>query len=319
MLELLDLCCTAASDRRQRRALSLVRENVHRAMTLSEAMKETGGYFPDFLVYMAAAGEGGGQLELLLEKLGDHYSREEELRGKAAAAMTYPVILFIVTILSAVFLLTAVVPQFASMLREQELPELTRFILGLSSGLREHGGLYLGAAAGLFLIIAGCMRISSVRMVRDRLLLHLPLAGTLAVRISVSQFASACAVLYGAGLGMLEVMEAAGNVLSNTYIRHKLAQAREGLKRGETLSQALSSTKVFPPVFISMAAAGEESGSLKKVLEQSGIYYEKEAVRAVDQIIALIEPVMILIMALLVGSIVMAVMLPIFTMYSSML
>lgn len=161
--------------------------------------------------------------------------------------------------------------------------------------------------------------IPSVRLKADRAILHIPVIGKLLRTVETSRFASTFAVLYGSGVGILDAIHASGRVIGNTYVEKCLERAAENMKRGEMLSQVLKELDVFHPILISMVVAGEESGALDTVLSEAGGYYQREAGRALGQMVALLEPVMILFMALIVGSIVMAVMIPVFNMYSSML
>ena len=216
-------------------------------------------------------------------------------------------------------MLTTVLPQFASMLEEQELPLLTRVMMGVSFSLRSHGALYCLLLLILLAMVMGALTMPYIRLRADRALFRLPIVGNLLRTIDTSRFSSAFAVLYGSGIGILEAIHTTGKVMGNSYVEQCLEEAGENLKKGEMLSQALKRLDLFHPVLISMVVAGEESGSLEEVLEDAGGYYEGEAARAIGQMIALLEPVMILVMALIVGSIVMAIMMPVFTMYTSML
>lgn len=309
----------SARDKTLKETLLSLRESIHKGRTLSEAMEEMNGVFPNLLVYMVRTGESSGKLDELLHKMADYYSREEELNGKVRAAMTYPVILFTITVAAAVFMLTTVLPQFASMMQEQELPWITRLMMAVSFSLRTHGFLYVVFILILIALFMGILTRPTVRLQADRTILHVPIIGKLLRTIYTSRFASAFAVLYGSGIGILEAMHTVGRVMGNSYVEKRLGQASENLKRGVMLSQALKELDVFQPVLISMVVAGEESGSLDSVLEDAGSFYEKEAARAINQMIALLEPAMILILALIVGSVVMAIMVPVFGMYSSML
>ena len=312
----LEVSAGSARDKTLKAALAGLRESIHKGRTLSEEMK---GVFPNLLVYMTRTGESSGRLDELLHKMAEYYGREEELNGRVRAAMTYPVILFSITVIAAVFMLTMVLPQFASMLQEQELPWMTRMMMRLSFSLRSSGFLYIMLILVLMALFKGILKCPSVRLQADRAVLYTPIIGKLLRTVYTSRFASAFAVLYGSGIGILDAMHTVGRVMGNSYVEKGLAQAAESLKGGVMLSQALEELNLFQPVLISMVAAGEESGALDMVLEDAGSFYEKAAARAVNQMIALLEPAMILILALVVGSVVMAIMMPVFNMYSSML
>ena len=317
--DILTVSIRAEGDKGMKKVLLRIRKAVYEGSTLSEAMEATEGIFPNLLVYMIQTGEASGRLDEILDRLAAYYSREEELAGKGRAAMTYPLILLFVTICCSIFLLTAVLPQFAAMLQGARLPALTRFMLGAGEQLRLHGGLYAAAMLILILFILSASAVTGVRLRIGRALLHIPFAGKLLKIIYTSRFASSFSVLYGSGTGILEALDIAGRVIGNEHIRLEIREACFCMEQGQSLSKALGRLEMFPPVFLSMTAAAEESGDLERIMEQTGRYYEKEAERAMNQMIALLEPAMILVMAGMVGSIVLAVMLPMFQMYSSIL
>ena len=317
--DILTVSIRAEGDKGMKKVLLRIRKAVYEGSTLSEAMEATEGIFPNLLVYMIQTGEASGRLDEILDRLAAYYSREEELAGKVRAAMTYPLILLFVTICCSIFLLTAVLPQFAAMLQGARLPALTRFMLGAGEQLRLHGGLYAAAMLILILFILSASAVTGVRLRIGRALLHIPFAGKLLKIMYTSRFASSFSVLYGSGTGILEALDIAGRVIGNEHIRLEIREACFCMEQGQSLSKALGRLEMFPPVFLSMTAAAEESGDLERIMEQTGRYYEKEAERAMNQMIALLEPAMILVMAGMVGSIVLAVMLPMFQMYSSIL
>ena len=224
-----------------------------------------------------------------------------------------------VTLLSTAFMLTTVLPKFADLLSGAELPAFTLFLLRVSALLENHGLHILLALLGIWGLAAWILMIPAVRLEKDRLLLELPVAGRLLKTVYTAQFASAFSVLYASGISILESLDAAAAVMGNSYIRACLAQVGNDLRKGEMLSQSLERRNIFLPVFVSVTAAGEESGALEQILAEAGNDYEEESARALEQMVALLEPCVMIVMALVVGSIVIAVMMPIYTMYSHML
>ena len=315
----LSVCGSSTRDRSLGRILARLNETVQKGRTLSEAMAEMNGIFPGLLVHMAAMGELNGSLDRVMAKMADHYSREAKLRKKIRSAMTYPTILLVVTLAATAFMLTAVLPRFASLLSGTELPAFTRFLLGTSAFLKIHGLHLLLAVLGLLGLGAWILTIPAVRLEKDRLLLGLPVVGRLLKTVYTAQFASSFSLLYASGISILESLDAAAAVMGNSYIRMCLGQVGMDLRKGEMLSQSLERRRIFLPVFISLVAAGEESGALESILADAGIFYESESERALEQMVALLEPCVMIVMALVVGSIVIAVMMPIYTMYSHML
>ncbi len=233
--------------------------------------------------------------------------------------MSYPMILLAVTAFVCIFLVSEVLPQFTSLLEGQPLPWLTRIFLGMGDYLANHGSVLLLSVLVLTILTAGIFKISSVRLAADRVLLYIPIVGKLLKTIDAARFAQTFGIVYGSGAGILEALELAGQVMGNTYIQKAIESLEEEIQRGSLLSRSLQREDIFPPVFVSLTAAGEEAGSLEQAMEAAGIYYEKETERAVSQMAALLEPAMILFMSAVVGSMVLSVMTPVFQMYSSML
>ena len=304
---------------RLRHILERLKDTIQWGRTLSEAMKEMEPTFPELTIRVVAAGEKSGPLPQLLERLAARYSRDVALRRKFQSVMTYPVILFVVTIISAVFLFTSVVPRFGALLSGRELPLLTRCMLQISAALTEHPIffwlVFLAAGLGAW----GIIRIPACRLKIDQMLLRLPAAGRL-LRISdTARFASTFSVLYGSGVSVIESLETAANLLGSAYIRQRLLSVSEAVKGGKLLSEAFRGEELFPRAFVSMIAAGEEAGKLELLSEQTGAFYEQEEENALEQLIALAEPCMILVMGLLVGMIVLSVVIPLFSLYSQIL
>lgn len=245
--------------------------------------------------------------------------KKVEMAGKVRIAMIYPCILFFASIGASAFLLTSVLPQFRVMLAEYELPAITRFMMKAGAYLQDNWLLYVCFLPLLLLFMMALFAVPWLRLRRDQMILYIPVISGLMKTIYTSRFASAFSVLYGSGTGILECMDITGHVMGNTWIEKKLIEAAVGLQKGESLSQALSRQRIFHPVFLSMVAAAEESGHLEAVLKQAGIYYEKAAEQSAVRMVTLLEPCMILIMAAVVGSIVLSIMLPVFSMYTAML
>lgn len=317
--EILKTACKTAPTREMKTILARLEEKVHRGQTLSEAMESMGKCFPKLLIYMIQTGEASGTLDDILQKMSAYYAKEVEMEGKMRTAMIYPFILLLASIGASVFLLTTVLPQFAGMLEEYELPAITRFMMSAGEHLQQDWFLYCLWIPVIFLIISFMFAIPELRLVVDWLFLHIPVISGLLKTIYTSRFASAFSVLYGGGNGVLDCMDITGRVMGNLWVEKKMREAVNGLEKGESLSAALKRQKIFHPVFLSMMTAAEESGELESVLAQAGIYYEKEAEQSAQRLVTLLEPCMILVMAGIVGSIVLSIMLPVFNMYSALL
>ena len=205
------------------------------------------------------------------------------------------------------------------MLAEYELPAITRFMMAAGEHLQKDWILYCLWIPVVFLVFALLSAVPQLRLRVDGLFFHIPVIAGLLKTIYTSRFASAFSVLYGGGNGIIDCMAITGRVLGNTWVERKIQEAVNGLEKGESLSAALKRQRIFHPVFLSMVAAGEESGELESVLLQAGVYYGKAAEQSAQRLVTLIEPCMILVMAGIVGTIVLSIMLPVFNMYSALL
>lgn len=315
----LDICRRSAGDKKLQNTFMELSEEVQKGQSLSQAMTDMGSVFPRFLIHMVETGETSGNLDEIFQTMSEHYEQEVELRGKVQTALIYPCVLLVVTLATTLFILTFVLPQFARMFEDGELPLLTRALMGISSVMvhdwpKMIAGLLL--VLFLFLWLSGKRRF---RYVADQCVLRFPVAGGLLHTLYTTRFASTFSILYGSGIGILKSLDIAGKVLGNSYAAGQLQIAATELSSGELLADVLERTGIFLPVFISMVAVGEEAGNLEQILADTGAFYHKSANAAINRLIALLEPVMIVTMAAVISLIVIGIMLPIFRMYGYIL
>lgn len=319
MAKALDTLCQSGSDKRTRAVSLAVYEGVLKGQSLSESMKQQEKVFPELLIYMTETGEASGTLDVIMEKMAKHFEREQQMKKKIMGALTYPILLSVVAVFVVTFLLTAVLPQFLEMYEGVALPMPTRVLMGISTFLTEKWGVALGVLLGVVLLCTWLMSQKAVRIAIDDIKLRLPIAGKLQKTILTSRFASTFSVLYGSGISILRSIDVTSRVMGNQYVEQKMMMVSESLRQGGMLSAALSAVGIFNPMFLSMVLVGEESGSLDEMLEKTGAFFEKESAAALSQMVALIEPVMIVVFGVIIGFIVLAIILPIFGMYAQML
>lgn len=306
------------SDKKMKKAVELVCEQVQKGQEMSQSMKKTGKKFPAFLIYMIETGETSGALDEIMEKMAAHYEQEAELRGKIRTALIYPCILAITAAIVTIFMLTFVLPQFFSLFGDMELPALTRFLIAVSLFLTRH---WFSLLTGICVFAGMCYLLMSkdaFRLMVHGWMLQIPGIGALLKTIYTYRFASAFSLLYGSGVGILKSLDVSGRVMGNRYAGKQLELVSEKISSGIRLYEALEDTEVFRQMFISMVMVGEESGSLEEIMVETGDVFRKEASTAISQLIALLEPMMIIIMGGIVGVIVLSIMLPIFQTYSYM-
>ena len=293
--------------------LSDIRQQVHAGTSFADALAEHPDVFSKLYINMLRAGEAGGMVGEALSRLEIFLEKSVTLKSNIQSAMIYPAILFMVGASAVVILITFVVPQFAKLFEDMgaALPLPTQILMGASS-------LIINFWPALFLVLlAGTgafkfyTKTSNGRLWWDGLLLKLPLVGPLIRKIEVSRFSLTMATLLKSGVPVLQAMGIVQSILINRVISDAIANLRQALKRGKGLSGPLQEAGIFPPMAVQMITVGEASGSLDDMLTRVSHTYDKEVEQAIKQLISMIEPLMILFIALVIGFIVISMLLAI--------
>jgi len=293
---------------------------VQKGDVLSKAMHQYPKVFPSLLVNMVEAGELTGNLDNVLLKMSEHYTKENKINSKVKSAMMYPMILSILVVVVVVFMLTFVLPTFVGMLDSAgaELPLPTKIVIGISDALKTYWYLFIAGIVGLIIIMRNVMKSVEGRRFFHKLQLRIPVLKTSIAKIATSRFTRTLSTLLASGIPIIQALGTAANVTGNQVVIDGIEVVSEDIKKGIVLSSLLKKVGVFPPMVISMVNIGEESGALEEMLDKTADYYDEELDAAISKLIALIEPLMIVIMALIIGFIVIAMILPMFDMYSTM-
>ncbi len=296
-----------------RSILSDIRKRVHAGTSFADALAEHPDVFSKLYINMVRAGEAGGMVGEALSRLESFLEKSVTLKSNIRSAMVYPVILFMVGASAVVILITFVVPQFAKLFEDMgaALPLPTQILMSVSALIIEYWPVLLL----VILVGAGIFKLQTKtnrgQRWRDGLLLKLPLIGSLIRKIEVSRFSLTMATLLKSGVPVLQAMEIVQSILINRVISDAIGNLRQALKRGKGLSGPLQEANVFPPMAVQMITVGEASGSLDSMLTRVSKTYDKEVEQAIKQLISLIEPVMILFIALVIGFIVISMLLAI--------
>jgi len=272
--------------------------------------------FSKFYVNMVRAGEAGGVLGTVLERLGEFLETSQELKDYIRSAMVYPLFLLFVGGISVIILLVFVIPKFSVIFADmrQAIPLSTRILLGMSSFLKSFWWLILPAAGGALFAFKRYADTPAGKQRLDRFSLRAPLTGDLIRKIEVARFSRTLGTLMGSGVPILRALELVRDIISNTVIAGALETVRERVKEGERLSKPLEDTQVFPSLAVQMITVGEESGKLDEMLVRVAQNYEKTVRNTVKRLISLLEPAMILVMGIVVGFIVISMLMAIFSM-----
>lgn len=298
-------------------ALRAVLGNVHTGVLegyrLSDAMGREPRAFPPLYRAMVAAGEGSGALAPILERLADLLERQAEIRGKVVTALVYPAVLAVVALgvigVLMAFVVPRVVEQFESL--GQQLPLLTRIVIGLSEGLRDWGWLILllGALGGL--AGAAALRRPSVRLRFDGAVLKAPVLGRLTRDLHAARMARTLSIMLASGLPVLEGLAITARTVPNTVLKASTVAMAEAVREGGGLSAAMRRADVFPPILVYMTASGESSGRLETLLDRAADYLEREVRTFTAVMLSFLEPAIIVVMGGLVALIVLSILLPI--------
>lgn len=292
--------------------LAEISKEIRKGNPFSKAAEKFPKIFPALFINMMRVGEASGQVDEILDRMAVYYEKQYETRQKVKAALTYPTLLFIITIVIFIFMLSFIVPRFTSMFSSlnAELPTITRVVLSLSHALQQYW-IYLFVLIAICLIIFIYTRnIPSMKYYRDVLKLRFPIFGNLLLKDAMARMTRTLSVLYSATVPIIEAISIVQIVMNNDVINKVLDKSKISLEKGKSMTEPFANHWAFPSFVSKMIAVGEQSGSLDLMLEKIADYYESEVQHATDQLKSLIEPILILFIAFLVGVIVLSIMIP---------
>lgn len=286
-----------------------IRDKVRSGSSLAAAMEAQKPVFSRLQVGLVRAGESAGVLEEVLARLAEYSERSQALKEQVRAALTYPLILLGVSLISVLALLTYVVPQFQAMFADAEaqLPLATRVVIFFGNGLKQYGWLLILIGGGLFLLLRRAYTRPRSRLVMDDYLLRTPLLGTLLRQMETARLCRTLGTLVRNGITLLNALNIAQEGLGNRAMAAGLSPAIGGLKSGSGLAGPLAKAQILPPLAIHMLQVGEESGQLDTMLFRVAELYERETDRSIKRMLSLLEPVLILGLGVLIGGIIMSI------------
>ena len=298
---------------RSQSMLLSVRSRVMEGYSLANSLAEYPRAFPDLYRATVAAGESAGHLDLVLNRLADYTESRHDSRQRIFQAMVYPIILFVLTTLILSGLLGYVVPDIVKVFTDthQQLPLLTRFVIGASHVVKDWGLVTLVLVIAAAIGWRRALTNPAFRMSYDRRLLHLPLVAKLSRGINTSQFASTLSILSASGVPLVDAMSISGKVMTNTWLQQKVAEATVRVREGSSLNSALEQSGYFPPIMLHMIASGESSGELDNMLSRVSTYVQQDVESLLGVLLSLFGPLMLVVMGGAVFVIVIAILLPI--------
>jgi type IV pilus assembly protein PilC len=314
LLRSLNVLANQERDKVLKNTIDKLADSVQGGSTFSDALALHPKIFNDLYINMIKAGEVGGVLELVLTRLSEFQEKASKIKNKVLAAMVYPVIVMTMAVGIMCFLLVFIVPRFETifhdLLGDKPLPAVTRFVLGVSNFMQHDGLVLLGAVVAVVVIYNFLGRTRSGRLAIDIFKLRMPLFGNLNRKTAISRFARTLGTLVTSGVPILQALNITRETAGNAAIARAIARVHDSVKEGESIVQPLEASKAFPPMVVSMIDVGEETGKLPEMLLKIADVYDDEVDNAVAALTSMLEPIMIVFLAVIVGTIVLALFTP---------
>ena len=319
ILESISIVKNQVENKKLENILENVFKEVEKGKMLSDAFSKFKD-IPKLFIDMIKVGEATGRLDEIMKDLADYYDKQYKQERKVKNALIYPKFLISFSLLIVAVLVAYVVPIFVENLlsANQKLPLPTRVVIALSSFIKNEILLILILILVIFLIKRFILdKNKAYIFFRDKLKLKVKILGTVSRQIMTARFARTFSILFAGGISVIDCMEISANVVENEYAKNKLLRCRDLIDNGSTIGDALATLDIFPKMLVQSIRVGEESGSVDKTLKKASSFYDSEANFALEKITNLIEPVMIIILALVVGFVVLSLVLPMFSMYQA--
>ena len=296
-------------------------ESVEGGSTFAEALSQNPKHFDRLFVNMVRAGEIGGMLESTLNRLAEFMEKAERIKTKVRGAMVYPIVVLIMAIGVVAFLMVQIVPKFTEIFQGlipgESLPPLTQFVVNISNLFVNRAPLVVAAIVGIGVVFGLLGRTSFGRAQLDRIKLYAPVFGTLILRVAVSRFSRTLSTLLTSGVQILQALNIVKDTVGNECIARAIQAVHDSVKEGETMADPLEASRVFPGMVVSMITVGEETGRVPEMLGKIADTYDSEVDAAVEGLTSIIEPILIVFLAVIVGTIVIAMFMPLVSIISN--
>ncbi len=316
IIQCLDILHNQQSNSTFKKMLKQVKESVEGGATLAEALKKFPKHFDDLFVNMIAAGEAGGILDAILRRLAAYMEKAARLKAKVKGAMTYPLVTLAIAVMVLAVILIFVIPVFEEMFADfgSELPAPTKLVVAMSDMVKSKVLYIIGASILFMIAFKKYYATDKGHDMIDALVLKLPVFGMLLRKVAVAKFTRTMGTMLASGVAILEALDIVAKTAGNRTIEKAIYNVRSGIAEGRTMADPLNESGVFPPMVCQMISVGESTGALDAMLEKIADFYDEEVDQAVDNMTALIEPVMLVFLGVTIGGLVVAMYLPIFKM-----
>lgn len=320
IISALELMGDQIENKTLRKAIADARTYVEKGGTLADAFRVNPDVFPPIMINMVAAGEMSGNLEICLDRLVEHFEKDNALTSKIKGAMTYPIVVLIVMVIVIIVVLVAVIPNFASMFEDMgtQLPLATRAMMAAADFVKYKWWLLIIIVAAVVFGVKFFKKTPFGEQLFANLGLKAPIFGPLNVKTACSRFSRTMSTLMASGISMIDAVEQVAKMMDNKIIRDGLLDAKVQVSKGVPLSKPLKDMEMLPPMLSAMTKIGEETGDIEEMLSKVADYYDEEVEAATNALTSAMEPIIMVILACIVGMIVAAVYGPIMSMYDAM-
>lgn len=319
IIQALHMLSEQTENKTLREAVKNIQVDVEKGESLAGALRNQKELFPPILIHMVEAGEASGSLDVAFERLSVQFEKQAKVNGLVKRSLAYPIVIIFVAIAVVIVMLVVVFPKFEEMFAslDSELPAITKFVQSMSGFVQTFWWLLALIGAAIFLGIRTYARTESGQIVFSKIALNAPMFGNLTIKSSAATLARTLSTLLAAGISLVDAVEIVAKVIGNAIVRNALENSVEEIQRGVPLSVPLEHSGVFPPMVYHMTRIGEETGNVEDMLSKIADYYEEEVENATAALTSMLEPLIIIFLGGIVMFILLAIYLPILSMYSA--
>lgn len=312
ILEAIGILRDQSSKKRMKEVLDTIYGDLQKGRVLSEAITPYDDLFPEFMQNMIRVGEASGSLDSILEQMAGYYENDYKIRRKIKSALTYPIILAVLTVGVVALMMIAVIPMFSGMLSDMggELPGITKLLINVSNFMTSNLLIIIVVLVGSIGGFTYYIKTENGRLWFDRLKLKVPVISSTVLKTITARFARSMSILLKSGIPIVRAMDIMTELLGNRAVEQKFIDAADDIQEGKGIAGPMKNLEIFPPLLIHMIVVGESTGELDDMLGRTAGFFDDEVEEAIEKAVALIEPAMIVIMAAIIGVIILAIMLP---------
>jgi type IV pilus assembly protein PilC len=319
IIQALSILQEQVTNARLRDALGDIYEEMQKGRVLSVAMADYPDIFPAFMMNMIRIGEASGALDMVLVRIANYYENDARIKRKVKSALSYPAILLILTVGVVILLMVKIVPMFSDILGSMgaELPGITLALVAVSNFMQRYFIYIIVVVAALIFLFTQWKKTASGRLKYDGFILRVPIIGKVLNKTITARFSRSLSILLKSGIPVIRSIEIIGDLLGNRSVERRFASARDEISQGKGISGPLKKLDIFPPLLIHMISVGESTGELDEMLDRTAGFFDEEVDEAISRMTMLIEPLLIVILAGVVALVILSVMLPMISLYSS--